>query len=124
MVGSMKGLEENWKKRATGARVRAEETINELQTKGAKINFNSVSKTSGISKSFLYDDSTIRERIEQIRLEDVGKEMSKKARYEKTSKSKDVIIMAKDRRIVKLEEENQKLRSDNERLRGRLYDMK
>ena len=79
---------------------------------------------SGVSKSFLYDDRTIRERIEQLRLADVDKEMNKRARYDKTSKSKDVIIAAKDRRIAKLEEENRKLRSENEHLRGRLYDMK
>jgi len=124
MAGSMKGLEANWKQRTDGARVRAEAAINELQMKGAKINFNSVAKTSGVSKSFLYDDRTIRERIEQLRLAEVCKEMNNRARYDKTSKSKDVIIAAKDRRIAKLEEENKKLRIENERLRGRLYDMK
>lgn len=124
MAGSMKGLEANWKQRADGARARAEDAINELQAKGAKINFNSVAKTSSISKSFLYDDITIRERIEQLRLADMGKEINKRAGYDKTSKSKDVVIAAKDRRIAKLEEENRELRSENERLRGRLYDMK
>lgn len=124
MAGSMKGLEANWKQRADGAHARAEDAINELQIKGAKINFSSVAKTSGVSKSFLYDGRTIRERIEQLRIADVDKKMNKRARYEKTSKSKDVIIAAKDRRIAKLEEENRKLRSENERLRGRLYDMK
>lgn len=124
MAGSMRGLEANWKQRADGTRARAEAAISELQMKGAKINFNSVAKASGVSKSFLYDDSTIREGIEQLRLADMGKEINKRARYDKTSKSKDVIIAAKDRRIAKLEEENRKLRSENERLRGRLYDMK
>lgn len=124
MAGSMKGLEANWKQRADRARAKAEDAINELQIKGAKINFNSVAKTSGVSKTFLYDDKTIRERIEQLRLANVDKEMNKRVRYDKTSKSKDVIIAAKDRRIAKLEEENRKLRSENERLRGRLYDMK
>jgi hypothetical protein len=124
MAGSMKGLEANWKQRADGARAKAEDAINELQMKGAKINFNSVAEASGVSKSFLYDDRTIRERIEQLRLADVDKEMNKRAGYDKTSKSKDVIIAAKDRRIAKLEEENRKLRSENEHLRGRLYDMK
>ena len=123
MVGSMKGLEENWKQRAEVACARAEDAIDELKAKGAKINFNSVAKASGVSKSFLYD-SIIRERIEQIRLVEVGKEMNKRVGYDKTSKSKDVIIAAKDRRIAKLEEENKKLRSENEWLRGRLYDMK
>ena len=124
MAGSMKGLEANWKQRADRARAKAEDAINELQMKGAKINFNSVAEASGVSKSFLYDDRTIRERIEQLRLADVDKEMNKRAGYDKTSKSKDVIIAAKDRRIAKLEEENRKLRSENEHLRGRLYDMK
>ena len=124
MTGSMKGLEANWKQRAESAREKVEAAINELQVKDAKINFNSVAERSGVSKSFLYDDRTIREMIEQLRLADVDKEMNKRARYDKTSKSKNVIIEAKDRRIAKLEEENQKLRSENERLRGRLYDMK
>lgn len=124
MPVNMKGLEANWKQRAEGARTRALDAINELQIKDAKINFNSVAETSGVSKSFLYNDRTIRERIEQLRLAAVDKEMNKRARYDKTSKSKDVIIAAKDKRIAKLEEENRKLRSENERLRGRLYDMK
>lgn len=124
MAGNMKGLEANWKQRADGAHTRAIDAINELQMKDIKINFNSVAKTSGVSKSFLYDDKTIREKIEQLRLADVDKEMNKRARYDKTSKSKDVIIAAKDKRIAKLEAENRKLRSENERLRGGLYDMK
>ncbi len=124
MAGSMKGLEANWKQRSDVARARAEDAINELQMKSAKINFSSVAKTSGVSKSFLYNDRTIREKIEQFRLTDVDKEMNKRAAYDKTSKSKDVTIAAKDRRIAKLEEENRKLRSENELLRGRLYDMK
>ena len=124
MAGSMKGLEENWKQRADEARAKAENAINELQMKGTTINFNSVAKVSGVSKSFLYDDKAIKQRIEQLRIADVDKEMNKRVRYDKTSKSKDVIIAAKDRHIAKLEEENRKLRSENERLRGRLYDMK
>lgn len=124
MARSMKGLEENWKQRANRTRSSAEAAINELQTKGARINFNSVAKASGVSKSFLYDDSTIRERIEQLRLINIDNEMNKRARYDKTSKSKDVVIAAKDRRIAKLEEENRNLKSENERLRGRLYDIK
>ena len=124
MAGSMKGLEENWKQRADGARAKAENAINELQMKGTAINFNSVAKVSGVSKSFLYDDKAIKQRIEQLRIADVDKEMNKRARCDRTSKSKDVIIAAKDRHIAKLEEENRKLRSENERLRGRLYDMK
>jgi N-glycosylase/DNA lyase len=42
-------------------------------------------------------------------------------KYDKTSRSKDVIIEAKDKRIAKLEAENRKLRIELEQLRGLLY---
>jgi hypothetical protein len=124
MAGSMKGLEANWKQRAEGTRTKAEDAISRLQVEGAKINFNSVTKASGVSKSFLYDDKILKEKIEKLRTIDVDKEMNKRASYDKSSKSKDVVIVAKDKYIARLEEENRKLKSENERLRGRLYDMK
>ena len=40
----------------------------------------------------------------------------------KTSKSKDIIIMAKDKKIKELEEENKKLKEQLEVLRGKLYE--
>ncbi|NLB41979.1 MAG: hypothetical protein GX815_06905 [Clostridiales bacterium] len=47
--------------------------------------------------------------------------MNKRAKYDKISRSKDVIIEAKYKRIAKLEAENRKLRIELEHLRGLLY---
>lgn len=48
--------------------------------------------------------------------------MNQRAKYDKTAKSKDIIIMAKDKRIKELEEENRKLKDQLEILRGKLYE--
>jgi len=123
MSGKMKGLEESWKERTTETRNKASNAIAELQALGKAVNFNSVHKAGGVSKSFLYEDTEIREQIEMLRKKGISKEINQRAKFDKTSQSKDRIIAAKDKRIAKLEEENRKLKSENELLRGRLYDM-
>lgn len=117
----LRGLKDTYKKRTVDARKLAMETIAALVAEDKKVNFNSVHNRSGISKSFLYDDEETRKRIEEQRAHDVDREMNRRAKYDKTSKSKDVIIEAKDRRIAKLEDENRKLRAEVEHLRGLLY---
>jgi len=67
MSGKMKGLEESWKERTTETRNKASNAIAELQALGKAVNFNSVHKAGGVSKSFLYEDTEIREQIEMSR---------------------------------------------------------
>lgn len=124
MVGSMKGIAAYRKKQEEDARKKAENAIVELRFMGKAINFNSVSKQSGVSKSFLYGDEQMKEQIEQLREKTVNKEMNKRAKYDKTAKSKGVVIEAKEKHIAKLEEENRKLKVEVEHLRGLLYSMK
>ena len=69
----------------------------------------------------LYEDSEIRKAIKEYRKIDVNNEINKRARYDKTSKSKDVIIASKDKRIARLEEENKRLRAEVLTLRGTIY---
>lgn len=121
MADKRKGLIESDRKRTEDAKTKALGAINQLIASGKKVNFNSVYRHSGISKSFLYEDKEIRTKIEEQRACDVNSEMNKRAKYDKTSRSKDVIIEAKDKRIAKLEEENRKLRIELEHLRGLLY---
>ncbi len=121
MADKMRGLTENGRKRTQETRTKALNTIRQLTASGYKVNFNSVCKQSGISKSFLYEDEEIRLRIEAQRACDVNNEMNRRAKYDKTARSKNVIIEAKDKRIAKLEAENQKLRTELEHLRGLLY---
>jgi len=124
MVGSMKGIVAYRRKQEEDAREKAEKAIVELRFMGKTINFNSVSKQSGVSKSFLYGDEQMKEQIEQLREKTVNKEMNKRAKYDKTAKSQYVVIEAKEKRIAKLEEENRKLKVEVEHLRGLLYSMK
>ncbi|SHJ10012.1 DUF6262 family protein, partial [Clostridium magnum] len=77
---------------------------------------------SGVSKTFLYNNEEVKNRIEELRQQQVSMEMNQRAKYDKTAKSKDIIIMAKDKKIKELEEENKKLKEQLEILRGKLYE--
>lgn len=53
----------------------------------------------------------------------VNNEINKRAHFDKTAKSKDVVIAAKDKRIAKLEAENKQLKAEISILRGMIYGM-
>ena len=122
MADKLRGLVENRKNKTESTRMRALETINKLIITGEKVNFNNVHKQSGISKSFLYDDEDIRKRIAEQRQCDVNNETNQRAKYDKTVRSKDVIIAAKDVRIKKLEAEIRMLKLELLHLRGLVYE--
>lgn len=46
----------------------------------------------------------VKERIEERRYKQLNKAINQRAQYDKTAKSKDIIIMAKDQKIKELEE--------------------
>jgi len=124
MVDRIKNLEKSWSSRSGDAKARALETIQRMQVEKVSVNFNSVHIQSGLSKNYLYSETEIRKCIEETRQ---NEELTKRIwhdKYDKTSKSKDVVIEAKNKRIAKLEEENRKLRSEVGLLRGKLYDKK
>lgn len=121
MVDKLKTLEVNRNKQSDEARKKAKEAIN-LLCKGEKaVNFSSIHKQSGVSRSFLYEDEEIRQMIQEYRSSEIDSEMNRRAKYDKTSRSKNVIIEVKDKRIAKLEEENRRLKVELEYIRGLLY---
>lgn len=124
MANGRKNLEKSWAERKANAREMAAVAIQQLQQDGKAVNFSSVNKQSGVSKSFLYEDEETRKTIEEIRTMEVDKEMNRRARYEKTSQSKDVLINVKDKRIAKLESEIKQLKAEIQVLRGLLYESK
>ena len=119
---NIEGLKNHWKIKTNIAVAKVDETIKTLATSGEKINFNTVSKTSGVSKSFLYNNENIKQRIEELRNKQINHEINQRVKYDKTSKSKDIIIQAKDKRIAKLEEENTRLKLELQFLQTRLYE--
>lgn len=122
MADNTKGLKEYALKRSQMALEKVDKAIREFSFTEQKINFNSVSQLSGVSKTFLYNNQEIKKRIEELRDKQVSKTINQRAKYDKTSKAKDIIIMAKDKKIKELEEENKKLKEQLEVLRGKLYE--
>lgn len=124
MLRDTKGLEKYYKKKTELALNKVNSTIQELQKHDNKINFNVVSRASGVAKTFLYENTEIRTKIENLRNKQINKEINQRAKFDKTAKSKDVIIAAKDRKIEKLENENKKLKEELNSLRCLLYNKK
>ena len=117
-------LEASWRKRTEEAQERVLNAIKEMQAKGEPVNFNTVHLKSGASKNYLYKNELIRKEIESIRSTEAAKAGAWHKKYDRTSKSKDVLIEAKERRIAKLEEENLRLRRELDNLRRLLYEAK
>ena len=117
------GLKKHAKKRTKIASKKADKAIRNLSLQGEKINFNSVAKESGVSKSFLYNNQQIKERMEDWRQNEVNSEINPIEKG-KTSKSRNTVIHAKDKRIEELKKENQKLKRQLKILRGKMYERK
>jgi cell shape-determining protein MreC len=122
MADHTKGLKEYAKNKSKITLEKVDKAIRELSLTEQKINFNSVSQLSGVSKTFLYNNEEIKKRIEELRDKQTSRTINQRAKYDKTAKSKDIIIMAKDKKIKELEEENKKLKEQLEILRGKLYE--
>lgn len=122
MVRNTTGLSEHLKKKTEMTHEKVDDAIRELALNGKNVNFNSVSNLSGVSKTFLYSNLVVKERIEGLRKKQVDKNINQRAKYDKTAKSKDIIIQAKDRRIFELESKNARLKTELEALRGKIYE--
>ena len=102
-----------------------DEAITLLVREQQAINFNSVAKTAGVSKAYLYTQQDLRERIEALRqqgLEQAVRERATHPSVGKTDASKDLVILAKDRRIKELVAENRKLQQQLKAALGKAYD--
>jgi hypothetical protein len=101
---------------------KVDEAIQRLIKNKEKVNFNSVSEESGVSKAYLYTHPDIRDRIDALRKQQEGLPSPKQIKREMTDASKDIVIAAKNKRIRELEEENKLLKQELQKLRGKVYD--
>ncbi|WP_175638434.1 DUF6262 family protein [Metabacillus schmidteae] len=92
------------------AKQKVESTIKEMIKQKEKINFNSVSAKSGVSKPFLYKYSEIRSRIEILRNQEEKLDSPNQVKRNMTEDSKVVIIASLRKKVKHLEEENKKLK--------------
>ncbi|WP_339146265.1 MULTISPECIES: DUF6262 family protein [unclassified Sutcliffiella] len=102
----LRSIEEKQQK----AKQKVESTIKEMIKHKEKINFNSVSAKSGVSKPFLYKHSDIRSRIETLRKQEEKLDSPNQVKRNMTDHSKDVIIASLRKKMMHLEEENKKLK--------------
>ena len=86
------------------------------------INFNAISEVSGVSKTFLYKNAEIRNRIEELRKQQSNVDAFKPSKKTMTESSKDILLSAKNKRIKELETENKHLKEHLMVLRGKYYD--
>lgn len=101
---------------------RVDEAIKRLVLAQEPINFNSVSKESGISKATLYKHETIRERIEQLRIQQEQSPTPKQIKRERTDQTKDAMIESLKRRIKRLEIENKQLKEQVKSFHAKMYE--
>lgn len=91
---------------------KVEETIKKMIKKQIKINFNSVSAESGVSKAFLYRNTKLRDQIETLRKQQEGLPSIKQVKRNMSDASKDVIIASLRKRVKDLENENKELKNN------------
>ncbi|HDR7719591.1 DUF6262 family protein [Bacillus albus] len=89
---------------------KVDEGIKRLLRTNQSINFNSVSKESGVSKATLYKTENLRNRIEMLRYQESQVSTPKQLKREMNDNNKDAVIASLKRRIKKLENENKELR--------------
>lgn len=124
MADNTKNLESGWKKRSDEAKQKALSAIESIKARKGTVNFNSVHVESGLSKNYLYTNNEIRSEIIKERDKEQERLAAYHKKYDKTSKSKDVVIKSKDKYIAKLQAENSKLKKEINQLRALLYEGK
>jgi Family of unknown function (DUF6262) len=112
------------KNRKEHKRKGVEDAITTLLREQKPVNFNTVARAAQVSKAYLYSQPDLRERIETLREQAVEQMVRERATRSagKTDASRDLVILAKDRRIKELEAENQRLQKQLKGALGKAYD--
>ncbi len=127
--------EKTWKRNTAGIVAHAqhrkehkrkgvEDAITTLLREQKPVNFHTVAKAATVSKAYLYNQQDLRERIDALRQQEVEQRMRERVAHPagKTDASRDLVILAKDRRIKALEEENLQLKKQLQTALGKAYD--
>jgi len=100
---------------------KVDQAIRRLIRANEDINFNSVSKESGVSKASLYNHADIRQRIDSLRRQQSEAPTQKQVKREINDASKDAIIETLKRKIKALESENKELREQMKKAYAQVY---
>jgi len=118
------GMTAHAQKRKEQKRKGVEAAITALLREQKPINFNTVAKAAAVSKAYLYSQPDLRDRIEALRQQGVEQAVRERITRStgKTDASRDLVILAKDRRIKELEAENRKLQQQLKVALSKAYD--
>lgn len=116
-----KHLEELHAKRRATTRTKVDIAIQTLIKTNKAINFNSISQEAGITKTTLYNNDDIRERIELLRHQQSQVPTPAQFKRKMDENNKDAIIASLKRKIKKLEEENKQLKEQVKISYGDIY---
>ena len=127
--------EKIWERNTTGLALHAqnrkeqkrqavEHAIATLLREQKPVNFNTVARTAAVSKAYLYSQPDLRERIDALREQELAQRLRPPAAQPtgKTDAGKDLVILAKDRRIKELQAENRKLQQQLKVALGKAYE--
>ena len=103
------GLREASLKKRAEATLKVEEAIQTLIREEKPINFNAVTTISGVSKSWLYKQTELRQRIEALRAQTKSAAKPKYKTESASDKSKDTMITALREQLKQLKAENKAL---------------
>jgi len=116
------GITKYSKKKTIDAVMKVEKVIKDLIKGQQMINFNIVCTKSGVSKSFLYNNPELRDRIERLRKQQIGLQSSKHLKRQTSDSSKDVIIAALQNKNEQLKKENNELKLQLQKYLNKIYD--
>ncbi|PEQ31172.1 transposase [Bacillus cereus] len=107
------------KEKSKKTKEKVDRVISQLALSGETINFNTVSKVAEVSKSWLYKQEDVRERIELLR----GQQIKRKyvVTQHKSPRSEEVLIKTLKNRLKVLEEENKIFKKQIQELYGQVY---
>jgi hypothetical protein len=108
--------------RTTAAERRASTAVDDLESEGAAINFQSVAERGSVSPGFLYGRPETRQRIEAARARQIGRREIARVRQTRTGAGLQVLLAAKQRRITELEGALRELTGRLALCLGKLYD--
>jgi S-adenosylmethionine:tRNA-ribosyltransferase-isomerase (queuine synthetase) len=103
---------------------RVDAAITKLLRDNAAVNFNTVSKEAAVTKQYLYANEQVRGRIEALRGQHRERALRERLARPpgKTDAGKDVVLLAKDRRIAELEDDVRRLKKELQGALGKLYE--
>ncbi|EGO7609303.1 TPA: DUF6262 family protein [Staphylococcus aureus] len=107
------------KQKSQKTREKVDKAISKFSIEGKAINFNSIAKEANVSKSWLYKEHDIRQRIESLRERQIASNVVSKPK--ESSRSDEILIKTLKRRVMELEKENKKLQNQIQKLYGDLY---